>query len=368
MGSVAQEILNRSLRHKLGLTRYEAEIVRRMIALLNASDAELLLRIQDAYDRSLSLETQERYKAIQRELRSVNIEAYRRVREVLTEELRNAAAENGRFYADMIEDILPFKFSMTRPSPQLLKALVITNPFQGALLADHIEKLAGNRIGLLTDQIQRGVLQGDSLSQLVKRVRGTRKNGYKDGILQGPRRQLEAVVRTATMHYTETARDILFEENRDLIRGTMWVATFDHLTCPRCQPRDGLVWDWNATLGAYVPVSHGFAWEGGPGRIHYQCRCTGIPVLRDVDDLITAGIDVGKLGADERAAYLKPVPLKTTFEEWLSTQPEEIQIASLGSRKRARIFREEGDLEEAWKRGFVPRAVIPAGSTEIFAN
>ena len=367
MADVADAILANSIRHKLGLLRLENSIVRRIIALLNRSDRDLLGKIVDAVDRGASVDSVRRLKAIRAELKMVNNEAYVTASRGLSAVLKDLSVREVDWSAGMIEREVPIAFSMTRPSRHLLTALVVSNPFQGALLRDHMAKLAGNRLSALTNDLEIGLVEGESISQLMARVRGTRRNKYRDGILHNVgRRQLETIVRSAAQHTTETARELLIQENDDIIDGTMWVNTLDHRTCRVCQPRGGLVWSWSSDNG-YQPDGHSLPWNNGPGRIHFQCRCTAIPVLKGFDELAKkAGVDLSSIGPQERSALNRPVPVNMDYEEWLRGESKEIQILALGAR-RAELFRnDQGTLDEIWARRFLPNIAGFATLDEIF--
>ena len=48
-------------------------------------------------------------------------------------------------------------------------------------------------------QMRLGMLQGESIDQLVRRVRGTQANAYRDGIMQSSKDQAEILVRTSVI-------------------------------------------------------------------------------------------------------------------------------------------------------------------------
>lgn len=355
-------MLDLSIQSKLKLSNYEAWVVRQVIALLNGSDADLERRISLALERTASLDTVERLRAIRTELVGANAAAYQRMGYFLTNEMRALTVDAADGVAVNIEEALPIKFSATRPSADLLKSLVTENPLQGRLLGSlsadgvhsQIENLAGNRAAALLNELQIGMTQGESWGQMLTRVRGTAAGGYHDGVLETiGRRQAETLTRTAVQHFSEAARDIAIDTNADLFQGVMWVATLDKRTTQICQTRDGLVW----TLD-HIPKGHSLDWHSGPGRAHWNCRSTSIPVFKAVDDLSAAGIHAGDLDPDQRAAFDGPVPATTDYEEWLRNQSDATQADALESIQRAQEFRDGASLSDVWDMRFDRRQPV----------
>lgn len=364
--TVSQRLLDLSVRSKLKLTNYEAWVVRRVIGLLNASDADLERRISMALDRTATLDVTERLQAIRTELIGANSAAYERMGYFLTGEMRSLTTDIASDTVDTIESALPFKFSATRPSADLLHSLVTEDPLHGRLLGaisadgvhSQIENLAGNRAAGLMEQLQIGMTQGESWGQMLTRIRGTADGRYQDGVLETiGRRQAEVLTRTAVQHFSEAARDRTIGSNADLFQGVMWVATLDRRTTVICQLRDGKVWDLD-----HNPVGHSLDWHGGPGRAHWQCRSTSIPVLKDTSDLEAVGIVPENISPGERAALDGPVAVTTSFEDWLRDQPASVQDDALESTSRAQEFRDGASLSDVWDMRFDRRQPIaPSG-------
>ncbi|GAG01384.1 unnamed protein product, partial [marine sediment metagenome] len=68
----------------------------------------------------------------------------------------------------------------------------------------------------------------------------------------------------------------VYESNKDMIRGWLWIAVLDdRTTTDICLPRHGMKWDPD-----FNPVGHDLEWGPGPGAIHYQCRSVPVPLLK----------------------------------------------------------------------------------------
>jgi hypothetical protein len=180
-----------------------------------------------------------------------------------------------------------------------------------------------------------GVLRGETVDQLARRVRGTKANGFKDGVMQASRAQATALVRTSVQTVSNAARAEVFNANKDVIRGQQHLSTLDPRTCPICRPIDNAAWD---LTGAPLPDS---PYKGpNPGRppLHWQCRCVRMPVLRPIEELVNI-VGPRKAGAldalppSTRASMNGQVAADLTYEEWLNGKSEAAQKEILGPGK-----------------------------------
>ncbi|MNN47446.1 hypothetical protein D3C81_1618660 [compost metagenome] len=158
---------------------------------------------------------------------------------------------------------------------------------------------------------------------------GTKAEKYADGILQKSRREVEAVVRSAVSSTAETASDKAFEANSDIISHVEWLSTLDNRTSTTCRIRDRLPY----TLGTYRPIGHKVPWLAGPGRIHFCCRSTKLPILK-------SALSLGISDAATRASMDGQVPQQTTYAQWLARQPAGRQDEILGP-ERGKLLRQD---------------------------
>lgn len=322
--------------------------VSRIIAALNQAERELEMKIRDrlgwiagrGYDASdfTLRRLEENLLEVRKTLRAAYAAAGR--------ELRSELVSTGGYEADFQhrllvrtggDVLLQANIGVARLSPDLVRAIVDKRPFQGGLLRDWARKLEADAFTRLRGAVRQGLLQGESIDQIVRRVRGTRAQRYTDGILELSRRDAQAVVRTATSHVLNSARDDLYEANADLVKGVQWVATLDSRTTAECQVRDGLQYDLD-----HRPVGHSVPWGAGPGRLHWGCRSTSVPVLKSWRELGIAGRDATP---GMRASFSGQVPGRTTFRDWIKGQPAAVQDEVLGV-TRAKALR-AGDMSFA---------------------
>ena len=316
--SVNDDLLDALTRHQVYLQRLSGGIVRKVIALLNRSDARIVERLLSEDVSSLSRTRQERLLS---EIRRIVEGAYEDATGALQIELEGLAEYEGEFQLDLFRRTVPVDLETVTPSGEQIIAAVNSRPFQGKLLREVYKELPAASFRRVRDAIRGGFVEGLTTGQIVRSIRGTRAQGYKDGILQQGRRETEAVVRTATNHTANTAREYIYERNASLIKGVRWNATLDGRTTLICASRDGKVYD--PGKGPRPPA-------------HFNCRSSTSPVLKSWREL---GFDADEVPAGTRASMDGQVPADTTYDAWLRKQPRAFQDEVLGQKKAA-LFRE----------------------------
>ena len=99
--------------------------------------------------------------------------------------------------------------------------------------------------------------------------------------------------------------------------------TLDSRTTETCRLRDGKQY----SPITHRPIGHSYPWLGGPGKAHWQCRSTSVPVTKSFKEL---GIDIDELPPAERASMDGQVPAETTYAQWIKRQPAARQDQILG--------------------------------------
>lgn len=329
MVPVNQALYDAAVSHQIGLTRYSSGVVRRIIALLNKVDPDLenliRQRLSGVAVDGLNLDdaTRVRLEQLLADIRQVNAEAYNAVRQALGDEMMTAAQHEADYTETALTKTVPVTLDLTTPTIEQLRAVVFAQPFQGRILKDWAASLEQGRLARISDALRIGMVEGETVDQLVKRVRGTRANGYSDGILEIDRRNAAAVVRTAVNHTTTRSRELLYSDNSDLVSAVLWVSVLDSRTTPICQARDGMVFAPN---------------EGPRPPAHWNCRSTTAPVVRSWKEL---GIDMPEAPAGTRASMDGQVPAETTYQDWLKSRSAAEQDDILGP-SRGLLFRKGG--------------------------
>jgi SPP1 gp7 family putative phage head morphogenesis protein len=283
--------------HQIGVRRLSTGVVNDIIKLLNGTDADIVRQIEKLDPTSVASRFQrQRLDKLLKEIRGLNKDVYKQAQAQLKSNMAELAVYEAGFTARAAKSVLGADI-FTLPTRQTLIAAVIDEPFQGRLLSEWVEGLEAGRFARLRDAIRIGVVEGEGINEIVKRVRGTPSLRFKDGVLDISRRSAEAMVRTAVNHTTTAARNVTMEENAAELDGWRFVATLETTTCAICANLDGNIYDIGA--GPFPPR-------------HINCRCTTAPVVK------------GGGGAN-----------RITFNKWLAEQSAEIQDEALGPTRGA---------------------------------
>jgi SPP1 gp7 family putative phage head morphogenesis protein len=362
MPTPANELLyDASIRHQVKLLRYSAGQARAVAKLLKASDDELVAKLQT----ELTETSEARLKALLVDIRRQRTALAERLGEEIQKDAAELAGNEAEWEVEAIRAACPVELKLNAVPEATLKTLA-SRPINGVPLEGWLGTLKAGDVSRIEQAIRLGVSQGETLDQMVKRIRGTRANNYEDGITAITRRNAQTIARTAVNHVSNAARQEVWNANADIISGVRWVATLDGRTSDVCRGRDGQIY----------PIDSGPRPPAHPG-----CRSTTTPVLdgeqilgdrpfvrdsrtraaREVDfrrEAKEAAGDKWKgMSQAERTAAIKArrdkwadenigqVPSAQTYDQWLRKQPGAFQDEVLGKTK-AEIFRKGATLDK----------------------
>lgn len=293
-------VRDEAIRHRVYLSRYSTTVVRRVLAQLNRVDADLVARIMRADNTGLSTFELER---VLDEVRALQADGWAAVRSRLTDDLEELAAIEAAWNERLIRSaaklagIETYAFGPTGPQ---VVAAANARPFQGRFLRDWLSEAEAGAAKRVRETIRQGFIEGRTVSDIARSIRGTKAAQYRDGILEISRRGAATMVRTAVTHTASVAAQETYAAFGDIITAVEWVSTLDARTTEICAGRDGKVY----------PVDSGPRPPAHPG-----CRSTIIGRVKD----------------------LEPIE-RQTYSEWLKAQPEAVQNEVLGKGK-ADLFR-----------------------------
>lgn len=334
MSTVNERLRDAAISHAVDVRLYSNGVVRRMIALLTSVDAELASELMRALERlPVDSFTVERLEKLLAGVRRLNHALYEQVLTDLTEAMRDLAAVEAPYQTSLIPRALPSEVTLpiVGITADQVAAAALKRPFQGRLLSGWAKQLEAGQLEIVRNTVRMGYVEGQTTQQIVRRLIGTRANRYADGTLQRSRREVTAVVHTALAHTSQTARNELQAANADVLAATMWLSTLDSRTSEMCRIRDHLKY----TVEGHEPIGHRIPWLDGPGKIHWNCRSTSVPVVKSWREL---GLDMDQLPVGTRASIDGQVPADLTFGEWLLRQSAKRQDEVLGV-TRGRLMR-----------------------------
>ncbi|PCI54150.1 MAG: hypothetical protein COB36_10690 [Alphaproteobacteria bacterium] len=311
------DILDAEVRHAIYLQRYGGGVSNRILALLNRTEADVIQKM--ARLEGITDFKSKRFNTLLDSIRATRKKAYTEAGESLKDEAVDLAQYEAGFQVALLNKTIPIQWNVVLPSKELLRAAVTSRPFQGRLLKEWVKGMEAREFVLLKDQLRIGMVEGETLPQIIRRVRGTKALNYVDGLFGKSRREVDALVRTAVNHVHNAARNEVGIANRDLIKGVEWVSTLDGRTTAICRARDNNVY----------PV------DSGPRPpAHIRCRSTVTFVTKSWKEL---GINLQEAPAGTRASMNGQVPDNLSYGGWLRKQPRSFVTETLGSRK-AKLF------------------------------
>jgi len=266
--------------------------------------------------------------------------------------VRGRSAQVGAMQADFAENQLKSTLGRAgavvvdvRPNRigiNMMKSIIDTDPMQGHLLKDWFTGQNRGTVFRVRQQIQLGMAQGETIDDMVRRIRGRqvgfRRRGpggqfvpagtrgaqleriFSGGVMDTTSREARGIVRTAVNHIANEAHLRTYESNGDITETYTYTATLDSRTSEICMSLDGQVFRYDDPEGRRPPQ-------------HINCRSTIVPNVK-WDEL---GLEPPEEGT--RASADGQVPSSTTYEDWLRNQPREIQDEILGPSK-AKLFRD----------------------------
>lgn len=335
MASVNETLVDQAIDHAVDLSRFSNGAVRRVVSLLNQTDKELRAAIIEALLRlPADSFTVQRLETLLGSVRALNASAMRSVEAALEGEMRDLADFEAAFQANSLQAAFPQEarafVQFQRVTPEQAYSAAMARPFQGGLLRDWTKSLEDSRAAKVRETIRQGYVQGQTTDQIVRKIVGTKAKGFRDGVVDRSRREVESVVRTALSHTAEMAREKTVEANADLIKAERWLSTLDTRTSELCRVRDGKEY----TPVEHKPIGHKVPWLQGPGRLHFCCRSTSVPVTKSWREL---GLDMDELSPTTRASMDGQVSAETTYSKWLQRQSRARQEEILGVTRAALV-------------------------------
>lgn len=337
MATANERLLDEAIRHAVELNKYSNHVVQRMIAVLNRADRRLFAELIEALSRfDPDSFTVQRLQDMLASVMQLNAAAFDAVQRELTQELRDFLVYAVDYERAMLVNAIPVRVPVATLAADQVYAAAMARPFQGVLLREALKDVSAQRAKTIRQRLAQGFVEGRTIPDMVRELRGTRAKGYADGLLQRSRRDIEAITRTAVSHMAGFARDRSMEANRDIVRAVRWVSTLDlRTTVEICVPRDGKLYH----PVTHAPIDHDLPWLGGAGRAHWNCRSTSVPVLRSWKEL--TGVDIPEFTPESRASMDGQVPATMDYQTWLSKQSAARQDEVLGP-TRGKLLREGG--------------------------
>jgi SPP1 gp7 family putative phage head morphogenesis protein len=200
------------------------------------------------------------------------------------------------------------------------KGTMITLP-NGSTVAKSFRGIATDQAERFSQVVRNGLLTGETTPSIAKRLIGNLQFGeeaktVRQLVAAGGQatavadNQVMALVRTSINQVANSASQQVYEANQDITKKYRYVATLDSRTSRICAALDGREFEYGK--GPMPPQ-------------HFNCRSTTVPII-DPDILPPSTIA-------KRASADGPVPINTSYGQWLKDQPLKTQQDVLGPGK-----------------------------------
>ena len=346
MPNANDEVANLLTAHSIDLSRFESHLIRKAVFYLKELERELIDELisidptapKRTYNQNVRLELL--FRQVLGTLRT----AYNRIDSTMHSELRELAELELELMNNTYNKVFQASVTTVAISPELTKSIVDEQYIDGELLGRWLNRQRGDLKERFRREIRNGMLRSESLNQIVKRLRGTPTGKrtkyidakgntrvfqeYEGGIIQAPKRNLEALARTATQSISNEAHRKFYEQNEKFFKGTQAITTLDFRTSDICISRTGAIWDKNGN-----PVKNTNEKFPGYPPWHWNCRSLVIGVLKEFNELGLSKNKVENVPGTVKSSLDGEVADDTTYSQWLKSQPVELQKEKLGPTK-----------------------------------
>lgn len=349
----AAQVYERYIEYAANLQRVDASMRRKARALLKKVEDELIEQLMDAdpsgalRQASKDLRTQQLIKQV----RASITKDYKSLSGGMIDDLKDLSRVEASFAAGTINSYIGVELLSTTLTPSLLTQLAKNTLIMGAPSSEWWSRQSASLTMRFSDQIRRGMAQGETVSQLSQRIRGTstgRRIGYttesgrqrfatefQGGIMDISRREADALVRSSVQAVSQATRIETYEQNDDVVKGIKALVVLDARTTQTCMALSGQSWTLKGE-----PLDGSGPFPGYPP-YHFNCRTTMVPVLFSWEELASGDKKAIARKADKAAMSVKtiqasmdkPVDGDLDYESWLKTKDKKFQQEILGPGK-----------------------------------
>ena len=248
------DLEDKTIRRSHFIERYKTGVANQFDEYLRQIDKA----VRDILSKSDEIKTAKQLAKIQTQIRLAVFDVYKEWNNKLKTELVDFSASEIAFLVKALD------MEVNTPSKNTLRAAITSRPFQNVLLREALADLRSMDAKMIKNAIASGFYSGQSNAQIIRTIRGTASNNFRDGLLNLSKNRTTRLVRTAINHTSARAKEAFFIENSDIIERYKWVATLDSRTSDICRSLDGRT--WKVGSGPLPPA-------------HFNCRSTVVAVV-----------------------------------------------------------------------------------------
>lgn len=276
--AVTDDLADAIIYRDLTLNRLSESEKRRIWAMIERMSQDIAEKLADIDPSEPVRQTfrTRRLKKLQTEVDAVLRAGYGDINRSHQKTLTGLVSSESEYIKKAISNAAGVDLFRSLPTADEIKALLDDISIEGATVQEWWQRQALRTRETFRDQMRMGLLQNESMSDLMRRVRGTRENRFTDGIAGIQKRSAERIVRTATNSASNAARENMFRRNSDVIRGVQALVTLDSRTSSICIARSGGA--WNIETGRPLPESKVRSMYPGSPPWHWRCVLPGTKI------------------------------------------------------------------------------------------
>lgn len=299
---INEQIADKLTRHMVNLERFKAGEAKRIVEMLQRLARELEKEVLSSdLATAVRLSTkQRRLTALLQQTRATIKTYFKDLNSEVEQSFYELAKIESEMARSMINNPIGVEIASVALSPEQLKSIASDVMIEGARSSEFWSRQGEVLQQRFSDSMRQGMLRGEGVDELTRRVRGTKANAFKDGIMNITKRNAEALVRTSVQTVATKAQEELYLNNQDVIKGIQHRSTLDLRTTDICIARSGKVW----LLPDYKPDGHSITYET-PGTNHWNCRSRPLPITKSWEELGFEGIQTGGRKARDQTEYFR---------------------------------------------------------------
>lgn len=324
-------LLDATTRHNIWLQRYASYLSNQFDPVLN--DADKIIR--DVLSRHETIDSKKQLDEINKELKTRLAETYGDWIGGMFEGIDELIESENAFNLGTLEKATEDTSILSAVASVVAGAVFATPTMlgngQSVMIKPLMQGFTPKQVDLVLNAVTTGFKQQETVAQITKRIRGMKRNNYKDGVLAITKRSADLISRTQVNHVANQAKMEAFWKNRDILSGWVFVATLDMRTTNICRYHDQK--EYRLKAGPVPPL-------------HANCRSTISPVIKDKYSALT--ISQSSTRASKGASGGQQTS-KSPYYNWLATQPKSFQQEVLGIQK-TELFRKGGLSNDEFRR------------------
>lgn len=231
--SANDKIADEIARHSIDLERFSVDLQNRVMPILTRVERDLAAEVAefDPTGAATLTNRQKRLKALLKQTQGTIATGYGEISETVRDDLQDIAKLSDTAGRKIVNRSLGVEIMTVAIAPEQLRALADDTMIQGAVVKEHWDRQETSLRQKFQDSVQDGFIRGESSTEIINRVRGTKERGYTDGIVIGSKNAVGALVRTSVQAVANSARLEAFKKNSDVLMAVQWLSTLDNRTC-----------------------------------------------------------------------------------------------------------------------------------------